>query len=187
MFSGNVANESEQESDILHDNSDQDETGEITWFKEDPSGYISVVHKGGDDNENLEHEQSRDFVKEIDTLQGPCGNFKVGEVFSTSHAITAEAQNWGLDIMEPITLNTGWDLLDEAKRQLALERLKAEKPDFLVIAFPCSAWSTLSNFGNGAFTVAQRREGQRALVEFSAECARFQMEAGRYFVIENAN
>ena len=114
---------------------------------------------------------------------------KILEVFTWTMALSmaAAARNW--DVMEPVTLESGWDLRLPKDRALALEYVARDRPDVIVAAWPCTAFSPLQN-------LMKNHEGYQAkldlklkeaipLVEFSARLAEIQLSAGRHFMGEN--
>ena len=67
---------------------------------------------------------------------------KILEVFTWSMAVSLAASSRGWDVMEPVTLESGWDLRLPKDRALALEYVVRERPDVIVSAWPCTPFST---------------------------------------------
>jgi hypothetical protein len=60
----------------------------------------------------------------------------------------------------------------------------SRKPFCVILAFPCSVWSSLMNL-NSAEVMARRRAEDRVLGQFAVSVAVMQLENGRHFVIES--
>ena len=114
---------------------------------------------------------------------------KILEVFTWTMAISLAAATRQWDVLEPVTLESGWDLRLPKHRAEALEYVARERPDVIVAAWPCTAFSPLQN-------LMKNHEGYQAkldlklkealpLLEFSARLAEIQLNAGRHFLGEN--
>ena len=49
----------------------------------------------------------------------------------------------GWDVLEPITLESGFDLLTQKGRAEAMAYLEKERPDVVVFAWPCTPWTRM--------------------------------------------
>ena len=65
---------------------------------------------------------------------------KILEVFTWTMALSMVASNRNLEVLEPVTLESGWDLRLPKDRALALEYVARERPDVIVAAWPCTAF-----------------------------------------------
>lgn len=59
----------------------------------------------------------------------------------TNVPIIAYAENGEDGAVEPVTIESGWDLLRKADRRRALAYICREQPDLLVAAWPCRYFS----------------------------------------------
>ncbi|CAE7228738.1 RE1, partial [Symbiodinium sp. CCMP2456] len=97
------------------------------------------------------------------------GPWRVVEIFTWTMMISMVAAQRGWMVGQPITL-PHFDLRDKGDQAAALQYLDNFQPDFLVVAFPCTAWSTLQNWN--VHTAEQRerlarcRAEQRAMLEW---------------------
>ena len=70
------------------------------------------------------------------TLKPKGRKFTVMEVFTWSCMVSMVAVTQGWTMLEPVTL-PGWNLLDEQVRKEAHAYIDREKPDLIVLAWPC--------------------------------------------------
>ena len=117
------------------------------------------------------------------------GQWKVLEIFTWTCMISlcaVETGRWCM--LEPITLPR-WDLLKPQDREEALEYIDREDPDLLVLAWPCTVWSQLQTLGHKTpeqlQRLSERRQEQRALLEFVYEASRRQRSRGGAVLGEN--
>ena len=91
--------------------------------------------------------------------------------------------------MEPVTLESGWDLRLQKDRALALEYVARERPDVIVSAWPCTPFSTMQNLMKNHIGYQEKLDLKikeaLPLVEFSAKLAEIQLAGGRHFLGEN--
>ena len=106
------------------------------------------------------------------------------EIFTASQRVTKEAQRRGHLTGEPLSLETGWDFRRALDRKAAFKMVKRDKPQFLVIAYPCGPWSPLMRLNPSANLEAIRSE-HRQLIQFALDLARYQLRHGRHFILEN--
>ncbi len=52
------------------------------------------------------------------------------------------------DVLEPITLSSGWDLRRAEDSARAMNYVARERPDVIVVAWPCTAFSPVREGGN---------------------------------------
>ena len=117
------------------------------------------------------------------------GKWKVLEVFTWTCMISLCALETGRwQMLEPITL-PHWNLLQEKDRKEALEYIDREDPDLLVLAWPCTVWSTLQTLGKKTEEqlqrLAERRQEQRILLDFCFEASKRQRSRGGALLGEN--
>jgi hypothetical protein len=72
-------------------------------------------------------------------------SFKILEVFTWTMALSLTAASHGWDVLEPVTLDSGWDLRRAEDRKKALSYVARERPDLVVTAWPCTAFSPMQN------------------------------------------
>ena len=114
----------------------------------------------------------------------------IGELYTETEPVSNAALRRGHKISPSITLNTGFNLLQTKDRRRATTDLNANRPFCLVIAFPCSVWSSLANLTAGRdprrrARLEQRRKVEKVLVEYAAERATDQVLHGCHFIVEN--
>ncbi len=95
-------------------------------------------------------------VKQVTKPRRP----KIPEVFTWTMALNMAAARRTWDVMEPVTLESGWDLRLPKDRALSLEYVACERPDVIVAAWPCTAFSPLQNF-------MKNLEGHQAKLDLS--------------------
>ena len=108
----------------------------------------------------------------------------VSEVYTNSQNILKEARRRGHVVGSALSLETGWNFLSRLDREAAKKKLGKEKPFFLVLAFPCGAWSQLLNLNPPRDLEGKQKEA-KTLLMFALELAKMQKAAGRHFVLEN--
>ena len=77
----------------------------------------------------------------------------VGELYTEKEPVSYAALRQGLTILPSLTLKTGYDFRDKACQAKAMQQIRKQRPFCLIVAFPCSVWSSLSNL-----TIAHRPE-----------------------------
>ncbi len=60
-------------------------------------------------------------------------------------ALSLEAASRGWVVLEPVTLSSGWDLRRAEDRARAMNYVARERPDVIVVAWPCTAFSPMQN------------------------------------------
>ena len=130
------------------------------------------------------------FMQAVNLVDGVLGKGKpnplVTEVFTTSQRVSQVASGRGHHVGDPLSLDTGWDFLNPECQRLAKEKIRAEKPYCLVIAFPCGPFSPLQRLNpNGSATFEKRLQDGRTLMKFGLELAEIQLQEGRHVVLEN--
>ena len=114
----------------------------------------------------------------------------VGELYTETEPVSNAALRRGHKIATSITLKTRFNLMLTKDRRRATTDLNANRPFCLVIAFPCSVWSSLANLTaerdpRRRARLEQRRKLEKMLVEYAAERAADQVLHGSHFMIEN--
>ncbi|CAJ1419645.1 unnamed protein product [Effrenium voratum] len=114
--------------------------------------------------------------------------WKVLEVFTWTCCISMMALERGWHMCEPVTL-PGWDLRDPQTREEAHNYIDSQAPDLLVLAWPCSPWSSLQNLNcrtpEAVRRLAQKRKEHRPMLEFVREAVRRQRARGGAVLGEN--
>ena len=102
-------------------------------------------------------------------------------------SLAAASRSW--DVMEPVTLESGWDLSLSKDRALALDYVARERPDVIVAARPGTAFSAMQNLMKNHSGYQEKLDLKikeaLPLVEFSARLAEIQVAGGRHFLGEN--
>ena len=106
------------------------------------------------------------------------------ELFSGSAKLSQAAAMQGLRVGAPIDLRTGYDLLTAEGRRKAMEVIERQQPKIIHMAPVCGPWSQMQNINDPADTY-QKRKKYLPMVEFCARVALYQIEHGRFFIIEN--
>ena len=104
------------------------------------------------------------------------------EVYTDTEPVRREAAQRQLPTADSLTLATGFNSTKQEDRDRAWRQ--AKKPFCLVLAFPCSHWSSLLHL-NSNTDVAALRDKSRILVGFAVILAREQLKHKRHFIIEN--
>ena len=99
-------------------------------------------------------------------------------------AVSKEARMKEVAIGRPYDLLMGDDLLDAEQQHRVLEEIRKEQPFLVIIAFPCTAWSSLSNFKPGEQRMREQLQASQHLRFVRRVCA-LQVEAGRHYLLEN--
>ena len=107
-------------------------------------------------------------------------------MFSGSAKLSQSAAMQGLRVGAPIDLRTGYDydLLTAEGRREAMEVIERQQPKIIHMAPVCGPWSQMQNIKDPSDTY-QKRKKYLPMVEFCARVALYQIEHGRYFIIEN--
>ena len=87
--------------------------------------------------------------------------------------------------MEPVSLESGWDLSRPADRRKLYDTVAREKPDLIVAAWPCSPFSQLQNLQKDKDAVLAKQLAGIPFVRVSAHLADMQLAGGRHFLGEN--
>ena len=106
------------------------------------------------------------------------------EMFSGSAKLSQSTAMQGLRIGAPLDLRTGYDLLAAKGRRKAMEVIERHQPKIIHRAPVCGPWSQMQNINDPSDTF-QKRKKYLPMVEFCAGVALYQIEHGRYFIIEN--
>ena len=100
------------------------------------------------------------------------GKIGLMEVFSGRGRLTSSAHRYGLNALQPIDTNEGFDLTTYEGKCITMHALSQFKPLLLVVAWPCTFWSIMnenSNYSNRPEELAALRQEERPLVNFSAD------------------
>ena len=106
------------------------------------------------------------------------------EIFTTTQRVMKEAAKRGHRVGVPMSLETGWNFLQEEDRRACMAWVKKEKPFFLTIAFPCGPFSPLQRLNQGKMSPEVLERG-RILMSFALELAEEQLRGGRHYALEN--
>ena len=111
------------------------------------------------------------------------------EVFSDCNSFMRVASKRGrAQVPECVSWRNGRDLRKWDHQRQVLRLIRKLRPEFVILAFPCTAWSQIANLNHNNEKLRESRwgsGGQARLVKFAVRVAREQMRAGRSFVMEN--
>ena len=91
----------------------------------------------------------------------------------------------GLKVGTPVDIRTGFDVMTSKGRRMAMEIIREQAPDVILMAPVCGPWSNMQNIQQDQQKVGEERRRYLPMVEFVASIARYQLKHGRYFIIEN--
>ena len=136
--------------------------------------------------ETLEHESY--VVKEV--LRTPrTSRFRILEVFTWSCMVSLTAAKMGWEFLEPVTLESGWDLSSGVMQDKAMQYMKEVSPDLLVVAWPCGPWSPLQQLNVKTETQKQalraKRRQNKPLLAFARRAVLWQRSRGGAVLGEN--
>eukprot|EP00435_Cladocopium_sp_Y103_P076085 s7_g76.t1 len=106
------------------------------------------------------------------------------EMFSGSAKLSQTAASQGLRVGATIDLRTGYDLLTADGRRRAMEVIERQQPKIIHMAPVRGPWSQMQSKNDPAHTWYKRKK-YLPMVEFCAKVALYQLEHGRFFIIEN--
>ena len=118
------------------------------------------------------------------------GAWRLVEIFTWTCALTQAAFRQGWSTFEPVTLDSGWDLELRADREKAFQYLEEIDPDVIVLAWPCSPWSTMQNANMRTELQREarhrkRRRARRTLLAFDRRVTLGQRSRGAIAIGEN--
>ena len=116
--------------------------------------------------------------------------WKILEVFTWSCMMSRVAHTRGWQALEPITIESGWDLRIPAVQEQAMQYIHETQPDFVVLAWPCGPWSQMQNINQKTETQRQalrkkRTESRRTFLAFTRRVVLHQRATGRAVLGEN--
>ena len=76
------------------------------------------------------------------------GKLDLMEVFSGRGRLTSTADRYGLNALQPIDTNEGFDLTTKEGKSITMHALRQFKPLLLVVAWPCTVWSIMNENSN---------------------------------------
>ena len=65
------------------------------------------------------------------------------EVFTWTQQVSMTARQHEWHVLEPVSLETGWDLLESGAQTRFKQLLEQTLPTCVVVAWPCTVWSQL--------------------------------------------
>ncbi|CAE7641422.1 RE2 [Symbiodinium sp. CCMP2456] len=121
------------------------------------------------------------------------GELVLGAVGPLSGSVSQLSKARGHNVLEGLTLDGGYDFTNFEHQRLALALIRRSKPQFLMISFPCPAFSPLQrlNTTRTAALDAQKDDRVRTvrmslrLARFATKVAELQLRLGGHFAIEN--
>jgi len=140
-----VQEESVQESydhDQHDDAYDEPDTDASVDISEETSGDRTVT-KG----------VARKLRRTLDALQvlvssPPAVKKKILEICTWTEQITKVARDRGWEALLSVSLETGYDLTTSVGRKMTMQVLEEQRPDVVIVAWPCTAWSQMQNINN---------------------------------------
>ena len=112
----------------------------------------------------------------------PSSKRLVKEIFTTTQRVHRAAQKRGHRASRAVSLETGFNLLDDRDQQRAMRQLAEVEPYFVVLAFPCSFWSQLMFLNGIKKNFRGRKRDAIKLLKFALSVAQLQVEAGRHVI-----
>ena len=115
------------------------------------------------------------------------GGSDVVEVFSQVEAVKRAGARRGLRVGDSMSQEFGFDFKKVADRNRAFHRITTDKPFLIVLAFPCSIWSSIQNLrkANEKDLLGVLREEERVLLRFVRAVCEIQVKNNRHFLLEN--
>ena len=115
--------------------------------------------------------------------------WKILEIFTWSCMLSQVASSMGWTFLEPITLDSGWNLFEREVEDCAMAYLEEAQPDLVVLAWPCHPWSPLQNLNQKTETQRRalrfKRKESRKLLQFTRRVALWQRNRGGALAGEN--
>lgn len=116
-------------------------------------------------------------------------SWKILEVFTWTCMISMLAASRGWEFLEPVTIESGWDLRKPEVQEKAMEYIRREEPDLIVLAWPCGPWSPLQELNKKTPTqrkaLRAKRLESKKLLAFVRRVALYQRNSGRAVLGEN--
>ena len=88
-------------------------------------------------------------------------NPKLIEICTWTENISKEAAVRGWEAIPPISLESGCDLTTPSGRKMAMASLEKNRPDAVVIAWPCTVWANLQNSNIRSEEYAEKLQQER--------------------------
>ena len=110
------------------------------------------------------------------------------EIFAGRARISDEFARHGEQIAEPCDILNGHDLLKHEQREALYDRIRAEEPQLVVLAFDCRLWcafTRLNYSGDRRAELDRLRKEQEPLLEVVERATKLQLDGGRHVLIEN--
>ena len=99
------------------------------------------------------------------------------------------ASSLGWMFLEPITLDSGWNLFCPEVQDRAMAYLEEAQPDLVMLAWPCHPWSPLQNLNQKTETQRRslrfKRRQSKKLLQFTRRVALWQRSRGGALAGEN--
>jgi len=110
---------------------------------------------------------TRRLRRTLDALQvlvsvPPLAKKKILEICTWTEQITKVAKERGWNALPSVSLETGYDLTTSAGRKMAMSVLEKQRPDVVVVAWPCTVWSALQSISTKTPEYAERLQQRRA-------------------------
>ena len=110
---------------------------------------------------------------------------KLLEIFTWTMMMTTTAATLGWEVMEPVTLESGWDVSRPRDQRRCLDYIDRERPDLVVVAWPCTYFSAMQNLslkkpGYPEYLAVKQKEHE-VFIRFALQVARKQKAAGRHY------
>ena len=103
---------------------------------------------------------------------------KLMEVFTWTMMMSITAASLGWHVLEPITRESGWDLRNPKVQEKVFQYVAREKPDVIVCAWPCTAFSSLQNlkkhWEGRAEQIKKQQEDDTEFITFARKLRKLQ-------------
>ncbi len=111
------------------------------------------------------------------------------EIFGGNAEVSCSFSRWGWWSLEPVDICYGVDLRNEKEREELLRRIEHFKPRLVVVSYPCTVYSPLTNLSyrtsQAKHKLQQLRKRERPFLEFCRDVFKQQKERGDDALGEN--
>ncbi|CAE7240505.1 TY4B-J, partial [Symbiodinium sp. CCMP2592] len=130
-------------------------------------------------------QEGLEVIRQVKEVASDDGKWVLLEVFAgTAQLSRRAAQRPRWRVLEPIDLNTGWDLRVPEQRDRLLKLIDAAKPDLVTLSPPSGPWSTWEPLCEDADGFYERRRAQLPLWQLAGEAWERQVISKRLVILE---
>lgn len=175
--------------DQRHDYSDNSQDPWMTWYTDDwqAEAHLTNVKRGV--KKRLKNLTNTVYETIAETSPLQCRPLKLLEIFSWSMTLSEIGFEHGWDVLEPIDSVNGWDLRLRSVQNRVIKYINRERPDLVILAWPCSASSSMQNLNIRSEAanrrLSQRRKEDEVFIRFALRVVRKQLARGGHVLVEN--